>query len=114
MIDHQAKHRALYSESLSGNFLPLSFDFIKSQTCSIIRCILSEITVESFSSDCDSNLIVWDYIPVKFEVKFIRMTKNETTSKNEFIKKADGEELVIKSVNDFMDLRMVDSFHTSI
>ena len=67
----------------------------------MIRCILGEITVEDYSSDCDPNLIGWDYIPVRFEVKFIKMTKNEETGKTEFIEKVDGEEVVIESVDDF-------------
>lgn len=66
----------------------------------MIRCILGEITVEEYYSDCDPNLIGWDYIPVRFEVKFIKMTKNEKTGKTEFL---DGEGHVIESVDDYRD-----------
>ena len=57
---------------------------------SMIKCILSEI--ENYSSDSDT---------VRFEVKFIKMTKNEKTSKTELFEKVDREEVVIESVDDF-------------
>lgn len=34
----------------------------------MIKCILGEITIESYSSDCDPGLIGLDYIPVRFEI----------------------------------------------
>ena len=69
----------------------------------MIRCILGEITVENYYSDCDPNLVGWDYIPVRFEVKFIKMTKNEETGKTEFIEKVDGEEVILESMDYFRD-----------
>ena len=69
----------------------------------MIRCILGEITVEEYSSDADPGLIGWDYIPVRFEVKFIKMIKNKKSGKTEFIEKVDGEEVVLESVDDFRD-----------
>ena len=69
----------------------------------MIRCILGEITVEEYSSDADPGLIGWDYIPVRFEVKFIKMIKNKKSGKTEFIEKIDGEEVVLESVDDFRD-----------
>lgn len=67
----------------------------------MIRCILGEITIEEYSSDSDPGLIGWDYIPVRFEIKFIKMIKNKETKKTEFIEKIDGEEVVIESVDNF-------------
>ena len=69
----------------------------------MMRCILGEITVEDYFSDTDPGLIGLDYIPVRFEVKFIKMTKNEKTGKTEFVEKVDGEEVAIESVDDFRD-----------
>ncbi|KAK8847074.1 hypothetical protein M9Y10_019651 [Tritrichomonas musculus] len=67
----------------------------------MIRCILGEITVEQYSSDCDPNLVGWDYVPVRFEVKFVKMIKNEKTGKIDFIENIDGEKFVIESVDDY-------------
>ena len=69
----------------------------------MIKCILGEITIEEYSSDTDPGLIGWDYIPVRFKIKFIKMIKNKETGTTEFIEKVDGEEVVVESVDYFRD-----------
>lgn len=63
---------------------------------------------ESFEVDIDDD-DEKQYAFVRLEVKIIKMTKNETNGKTEFIEKVDGEEL-----RTFVDLQMVDSSNTSI
>ncbi|KAK8895923.1 hypothetical protein M9Y10_013809 [Tritrichomonas musculus] len=63
----------------------------------LLKCILGEITIESYSSDSDPALIGFEYIPVRFEVKFIYMKKKE--GKTDFLEKIDGEEVVIESID---------------
>ena len=65
----------------------------------LLKCILGEITIESYCSDSDPALIGLDFVPVRFEVKFIHMKKKE--GKTEFIKNFDGEEVVIESIDDY-------------
>ena len=69
----------------------------------MIKCILGEITIEEYSSDSDPGLIGLDYIPVRFEVKFISMRKNKSTGKSEFVERVDGQDIVLESLDDFRD-----------
>lgn len=65
----------------------------------MIKFILGEITVETYSSDTDPGLIGFDYIPVRFVVKFINMVKSGNNTK--FVKKVEGEYEEIESIDDF-------------
>ena len=92
----------VYGYDMNGN--KRGFNFNKeSDLEEMIKCVLGEITVEEFSSDSDPGLVGWDYIPVRFEVKFIKMVKNKSNGKTEFIEKVDGEDIVVESVDDFRD-----------
>ena len=92
----------VYGYDMNGN--KRGFNFNKeSDLEEMIKCVLGEITVEEFSSDSDPGLVGWDYIPVRFEVKFIKMVKNKSNGKTEFIENVDGEDVVIESVDDFRD-----------
>ena len=64
----------------------------------MIRSILGEVTIETYGSDTDPGLIGLDYIPVRFEVKFIHMIKNKTSGKTEF---TDGNGIVLESLDEF-------------
>ncbi|KAK8885922.1 hypothetical protein M9Y10_041380 [Tritrichomonas musculus] len=72
------------------------------------RMMIAVKNPESFEVDIDDD-DEKQYAFVRLEVKIIKMTKNETNGKTEFIEKVDGEEL-----RTFVDLQMVDSSNTSI
>lgn len=61
----------------------------------MIKSIIGEVTVEQYCSDTDPDLIGLDYIPVRFEVMFIRSTKRDGITS--FIEDIDGEEEVLKT-----------------
>ena len=67
----------------------------------LISSILGEVTVETFGSDTDPELIGLDYIPVRFAVKFVRPTKVD--GKTAFVERRNGADEVIDTADDVRD-----------